>query len=95
MEQRAGARNGQVLLADDAEEPRPAVFERRRARLVRRLNTLDGGLSRFAVFSATGTDLMPGACIMFKKGASIRLPSSAGLPNGASVRCWVYPIGAE
>ena len=49
----------------------------------------------FAVFSATGTDLMPGACIMFKKGASIQLPSSAGLPNGASVRCWVYPIGAE
>ena len=49
----------------------------------------------FAVFSATGTDLMPGACIMFKKGASIQLPASAGLPDGASVRCWVYPIGAE
>lgn len=49
----------------------------------------------FAVFSATGTDLMPGACIMFTKGQAIKLPSSAGLPNGASVRCWVYPIGAE
>ena len=49
----------------------------------------------FAVFSATGTDLMPGACLMFRKGQAIELPSSAGLPNGASVRCWVYPIGAE
>ena len=48
-----------------------------------------------AVFSATGTDLMPGACLMFRKGQAIELPSSAGLPNGASVRCWVYPIGAE
>jgi len=55
--------------------------------------TADGNC--FAVFSATGTDIMPGACIMFKKGQEIKLPTSARLSDGVSVRCWVYPIGAE
>ena len=48
-----------------------------------------------AFFTATGTDLMPGMTLLFKKGETIEIPSSAGLPDTAVVRCLVYPIGVE
>ena len=48
-----------------------------------------------ALFTATGTDLMPGMTLLFKKGELIVLPLAAGIPVGAQVRCLIYPIGAE
>lgn len=48
-----------------------------------------------AFFTATGTDLMPGMTLLIKKGDNIVIPSDAGIPAGAQVRCLVYPIGAE
>ena len=55
--------------------------------------TADGNC--VAVFAATGTDRMPAASMLFKKGEEIALPAAAGLPDGATVRCFVYSIGVE
>ena len=48
-----------------------------------------------ALFMATGTDIMPAASMLFKKGETIEMPTTAGLPDGVVVRCLVYPIGVE
>lgn len=48
-----------------------------------------------AVFAATGTDRMPAASMLFRKGEAIAVPAAAGLPDGARVRCLVYAIGVE
>lgn len=48
-----------------------------------------------AVFTASGTDAMPGLCLMFKKGETVEVPAGSGLAGGKSVKCRVYPIGVE
>ena len=53
------------------------------------------GFNCAALFMATGTDVMPAMSLFFKKGETVAVPSSAGLPNGVTVRCLVYPIGVE
>ena len=47
------------------------------------------------VFSATDSDKMPGASMFFKKGEAIKIPSSAGLSDGTTVKAWRYDIGVE
>ena len=48
-----------------------------------------------ALFTAEGSDAMPGLSRYVRKGDPISLDSGAGLSSGTSVRCRVYPIGAE
>ena len=48
-----------------------------------------------ALFSSVNSDIMPGMSLFFKKNETIRIPSGAGLDNGTSVFCMIYPIGVE
>ncbi len=47
------------------------------------------------LFSSTSSDVMPGMTLFFKKDESIALPRLTKIPNGTTVKCWIYPIGVE
>ncbi len=47
------------------------------------------------LFSSTSSDIMPGMTLFFKEFESIALPSGTKIPDGTTVRCWIYPIGVE
>lgn len=47
-----------------------------------------------AYLTTLGLDL-PGVTLLFKQGEEIAVPAAAGLPNGTTVHCFVYPVGVE
>jgi len=48
-----------------------------------------------ALFSTTGSDIMPGMTLLFKKGDTVAVPPGTGLADGTQVSCWLYAIGVD
>ena len=48
-----------------------------------------------ALFSTTGSDIMPGMTLLFKKGETVAVPPGTGLADGMQVSCWLYAIGVD
>lgn len=46
-----------------------------------------------AFFTSVGNAAMPGITRLIKNGEDIGIPSYFNLPDGLTVKCWLYPIG--
>lgn len=53
------------------------------------------GFNCAAFFTSVGSTAMPGLVRLVKKDEVIAVPSDFALPDGLTVHCWLYPIGAE
>ena len=48
-----------------------------------------------AFFTSVDSTAVPGIVQFIRKGETVMIPNHFSLPDGLTIKCWLYPIGAE